>query len=434
MKKALQKFLTAVILLCIIVAIAACSDAGKSLSTSSSEAGIEYTSQEESNGNALKVSELKSLAATEKITVTDSKKISEEDCIKLAKQYYPDVCAILSEFYGSPKFLKMTNNGPIAAGEVHYSQVKLAPNNKIISSIAFENDAAKLREVVDEYFTDNLIETAFNLEYPCPIYEEDGILYRTVFEEGDGYHGCDFESGRIISNENGCVRFGFPIYSIDFDSNEVSKDFWIFGYFDFVYEDSNWKINDLRIASEQYSYDDFPGGNADIRMDDFFEIADEYEQNGIAVELKDDRNVAVTIDGKRFIAELTSRASSIKKVERIGGNLFVSFNCIFDEAETVVFSENENEVIAQFVSSGYCTNAGGNWYYIKLDRENRLCDIYDWNGNAVCGFVTVRQPDAVYKSLPEIAPIADFYLTEDGFSIIYNETAYRQIESNSESE
>lgn len=431
MKKTLKKCLSVTLLLCLSAIFASCSSVGEdaSLLFDISEASFESSELKES-GITLKIRELKSLALSVEIDATESESLSEEDCVELAKKYYPDVRSILSEFYGNPKFLKRVGKGPYPAGEVFYSRVELSPSDKMVSSIVFENDAAKLRELLNEYFTDDLIEKAFSLEYPCPIYEKDGVLYRTIFEEGNGYHACDLEAGRIISKENGFVRFGFPIYSIDFESNEISdKDFWVFGYFDFVYEDSAWKINDLRLSGEQYSYNDFPVGCADIRMDGFFEIGDEYNQNGVAVELKDDANATVAFDDKTLNLKLTNRASSIKKAENVGGNIFVSFNCIFDESETVVISESDGKVIAQFVSNGYCTAQNGDWYYIKLDRKTRACDVYDRNNNAVCEICAIRQPDAVYKSLPEIASIASFSLEADGFSIIYNETPYKQIDS-----
>ena len=355
---------------------------------------------------------------------TTAETLSEEDCIALAYDMYDDVLSIAKEFYGFPDYLVGVPGSEQIIDGVAYYQIRCRTDGKITSSIEFQNDADMLRNLVDFYFTDQLISSAFSLEYPCAIFAEDGVLYGTSHEPNTANTGCDISAGRIISRDNGIVRFGFPIFNIDYNTNKPDEDFWIFGYMDFVYEDEKWKINDFRLSREHYSHSDFPGGLAEIRMDDFFTLDDNKEIEGVEINLDGEKNVSIEFSGKSITAELTKRASKINGIEKAGGNIFVSFLGAFGELETLVVSEADATISTRFVSNGFCTTENGDWYYLTVDRENRLCDILDKSGTPIHGFAAIKQELAQYRSLPEIAPIDDIELDEDGFTIIYDITGY----------
>lgn len=353
----------------------------------------------------------------------DAQSITEEECEALAYDIYDEVLAIAQEFYGCPEFL-WCQPGQYSLSETIYTEVcvNLAPSENAV--IIFENNSAFLENLVDEYFTDALIDLAFDLEYPCPIYEDEGILYRTEYEPGVGEKACDLSAGRILSRENGIVRYGFPIYHMDIETHELSvKPFWAFGYMDFVYEDEAWKVNDFRLSNVFYSYNEFPGGTAPIRMDEFFETTDSLESDNVVANLENGA-VSCIIGDKTVTAELNINSSKVRNIERVGGNVFVSFLGAFEEIETLVISEESGEIISQFVSNGYCTDDSGNWYYVVIDRENLRGDIYDKANNPLRNFMAVKQDTYEYRALPMIAPIDDISFDDGTFTITYDVTAY----------
>lgn len=409
-----------VLLLCVL--ITACSSGNPDKTTGNSD--VSGTSNDQEN-----ISEGVTLVPVNNSLVdyvpsaTSSQDLTEEDCEMLALDIYDEVLGIVKEFYGSPEFLKV-QPGSYPAGEIPYTEVYVNPNPRDEYPIVFENNADSIRAIVDDYFTDSLIDLAFSLEYPCPIYEEDGVLYRTSYETNVGEKGCDISAGRILSRENGIVRYGFPIYFIDNETYEPDTEFWTLGYMDFMFEDEKWKLNDFRLSNVFYSVTEFPGGDAPIRMDDFFETEDVLQSDNISAALENGKSVSCVVDGKTVTAELNITASKVRKIERAGGNVFVSFLGAFEETETLVIAEESGEIVSRFVSNGYCTDESGNWYYVVIDREEQKGDIFDKDGTAIRNFVAVKQDSAEYRAFLQIAPIEELTFDGETFTVSYDITAY----------
>ncbi len=349
--------------------------------------------------------------------------ITDEECEELAYDVYDEVFCIVKEFYGFPEYLRI-EPGEYPANEIPYTEVYVNPNPNDKYPVVFENNAESIKATVDKYFTDALIKLAFSLDKPCPIYEENGKLYRTEYETNTAYAGCDISAGRILFRENGIVRYGFPIYFLDYETHEPDTDFWTLGYMDFAYEDSAWKVDDLRLSSVHYSADNFPGGKADIRMDDFFETTDEAQFEGITASLKNGKEVFVTVSGHTVSEKLTVTASKVRKIEASNGNVFVSVLGAFGETETLVISEKEGTVISKFISNGYCITKNGDWFYTKINRETLKGEVFDKNNKAVSGYQLVKQDSGEHRALPEIAPIEKMEYNDGKIEITYDVTAY----------
>ena len=356
-------------------------------------------------------------------TSADAQSITEEECESLAYDIHDEVLAIAQEFYGFPMFLRRQPGKYSLAGDPIYTEVYVNPAPSEKAAVEFENNVEFLENIVDEYFTDALIDLAFSLEYPCPIYEENGVLYRTIYEEGSGVKYTDLSAGRILSREDGIVRYGFPIYSADVETCVTKKDFWVLGYMDFVYEDEAWKVNDFRLSGVAYSYNYFPGGTAPIRMDDFFETTDGLESENVTVNL-DSGTVSCVVGDKTVTAELNINSSKVRNIERIGGNVFISFLGALNETETLVISEEGGAILSQFISNGYCADENGNWYYVVIDCEKLRGDIFDKEDKPLRNFIAVKQDTYEYRALPMIAPIDEISFDGEIFTITYDVTAY----------
>lgn len=362
----------------------------------------------------------------------NAEKLTEEECEKLAYDMYADVLSIAKEFYGFPDYLFST------PGKMHksfesldpsksgYFEVRYFDNESASSTIKFKPDVKMLNEVLNNYFTDDLINLAFSLKYPCPILVDNGVMYRAEYEPPTAETVCDISAGRVISRDKGVVRYGFPIYYIDYDTEEIDESFWFLGYMDFVYEDEQWKINDFRLSREAYNEDLFPGSLVDIRMDDFFDIDDSATLDNIKVELKGDKNVTVSVDGKKADFKLEKKASKIEKIEQSNDNIFVSFLGIANEMETLVVSKTDLKLNASFVANAYCVNENGDWFYLIINRDTKTCDIYDKADSAIYGVSVIRQPKTKEFGLPEIAPIDELKYEDGKFSVVYDLTGYLQ--------
>ena len=362
-----------------------------------------------------------------------AEEITEAECEALAYYMYADVLSIAKEFYGFPSYLfgtpgtKHETYVGIDQFNSSYREVRVQKRENVGSTIEFEADAEKLRELLNTYFSEELIELAFNLKHPCPIIEDDGVLYRMTHEPVTATTACDIAAGRIISRENGVVRYGFPIYFIDTDSDNTDDKLWIFGYMDFVYENNKWKVNDFRLSREAYDETYFPASKADVRMDDFFAIDDSMSKDGIEVLLDGEKKVTVKVDGKVIETELAKKSSKIRSIEKAGGSIFVSFLGTFGESETLVIRESDHQIAASFISDAYCITENGDWYYLTLNRENRTCDIFDKDGKSVYGIGAIIQNNTDEFGLHEIAPVEELKYEDGKFSVVYDLKGYPQV-------
>ena len=348
--------------------------------------------------------------------------ITEDECELLALDVYADVMSILSEFYGFPEYLGFDAE-PHSDEELPYGKVVILSRDKRNSSIAFENDADKLRDILDDYFTDDFEELAFSLKSPCPIYEEDGVLYRTITDTGNGMRGVDLGAGRIISRENGVVRYAFPIYFLEFDTNEPEEDYKRIGYMDFAYEDGKWKLDDCRVTDTTISVLHYPGGKDIIEKDVLENLQDDLTTDGITVSLNKNDEAEIAFNGKTANLEIKNATNKIRKIEKANGNIFVSFLGVFGKLETVVVSESSLETVAVFVSDGYEITENG-WNYVVVDRANQEYLIKDNNGNLLGKCEAVKQEAADYFSLPRIASVYSFTVTDEKCEIVYDTIVY----------
>ncbi len=357
-------------------------------------------------------------------SAVNAESITEEECRLLAMDMYREVLAIAEEFYGVPCSLLRPSGVPYPAGEIVYSEVNFFEDENKDSPIEFKNDPDHLRSVVEKYFTDRLVESAFNLEYPCPIYEENGVLYRTGYETGSGQQGLDIAAGRILSRENGIVRYIFPIYHLDFETNDPDNDFWFIGYMDFAFEGGQWKVDDFRFSGIKYSREHFPGGNAvEIRMDDYFDEGTTETFGEISVSVSGGKNAVCSFGEKSINIALGCNSSNIESIEKIDGNIFISFLGVFGENEVVVISESEGSIISQFSAQTYTVTEDG-WYYVNIDRANKACIIYNENNEALRECSAVVYEDAFLFTMPAIAPIEKIEVTEEEILLTYNDICY----------
>ncbi len=357
--------------------------------------------------------------------------ITDEECEFLTLSLYDDVISIAREFYGFPQYLHNSAGEQIVGGkdwqgnDITYTEVYYYPNENITSSIVFENDIEMLEDVVDEYFSESLKNSAFSLAFPCPIYYEDGKLYRTTYEPGFGESCCDIAAGRIVSRDNGIVKYAFPIYDVNIVSDTPYTDTWSMGYIDYVYENGKWLINDFRFGTEIYAQYEFPGGQWDVfKMSDYFDITLACEFENILVGLNNG-NVTVSFDEKTVITELSGNICEIAGIEKAGGNMFISFNGALGEMETIVISQENGEIVSKFVSNGYCLSETGDWYYTVIDYEERGIDVCDKTGTAIRGVAAIVYENAFELNLPLIPPVDDVAIKEDGtFVITYDISVY----------
>lgn len=361
----------------------------------------------------------------------DASEITDEEAYILASDLYYELHDIAAEFYGYPLslFYEMPEGGISASQLPYHSKVIEDSGAKNVSDIVFKNDVNQINSVLEKYLSKDLIKLAFNLEEPCPIYLKDGELYRTCYDPPTSNSAADLRAGKIVSRENGIVYFAYPVYSIHYDTNvpNIYADSYDnlfavnFAYIAFVYENGSWKANDFRFLGSVYASYVFPGGKPIISAEEFFGEKLEESKDGVDVTLTDGQNVEIVVGGKTHATELKAKSAKIKDIAKSGDNIFVTFTGVLGNDETVVISESKNEIISQFLSQGFCTN-GDNWYYLKLDAENYLCDLLDKNGNAIYGFGVVRHSNPLIPiyTLYDIAEIDSLtQLTDGDFKVTF---------------
>ena len=235
--------------------------------------------------------------------------------------------------------------------------------------------------------------------------------------------GMDFAAGRIISREDGVVRYAFPMYYLDFETNEPKSQHTYMGYMDFAYEDGKWKVDDCYLSYTKYSYDYYPGGQSVIYAEVLDDLEDELVFDGISVLLSEDDKAVMEYDGKTIDLPIKNPTNKIRKIEKANGNIFISFLGVFEEIETVVVSESTLEIVGSFVSNGYCITEDG-WNYVVIERATQSYLIKDKNGELICDCAAVKQEYADDFCLPHIAPIKSVVKTDEGYEISYDTRAY----------
>lgn len=362
---------------------------------------------------------------------TNASEITDDEAFILASKLYFELVDIVKEFYGFPVSLGYeTPEGGISASEPYFAKVieTLAPKN--ISDIKFKNNVDQINSVLEKYLSKDFIALAFNLEEPCPIYLKDGELYRTIYEPLTMHVAADLKAGRILSREKGIVRYAYPVYFINYDTHVPEPNYRhvgdnvMYNYVDFVYENGIWKANDFRFCGPIYNSTHFPAGEAKITADDFFGAKQEADIEGVRVVLSEGIKAEITISGTTLSSELKNKSAKIKEIKKSGDNIFVTFTGVLGNDETIVISESKKEIISQFLSQGFCTK-DDEWYYLKLDSENFLCDLLDKNGTAIHGFAVVRYKSNMAEgySLYEIASIASVELIDNEFKVTFETIA-----------
>ena len=363
---------------------------------------------------------------------TNASEITDDEAFILASKLYFELVDIAKEFYGFPYYLnyEMPEGGISASQLPYHSKVIEISDPKNISDIKFKNDVNQINSVLEKYLSKDFIALAFNLEEPCPIYLKDGELYRTSYEPLTMHVAADLKAGRILSREKGIVRYAYPVYFINYDTHVPEPNYRhvgdnvLYNYVDFVYENGIWKANDFRFCGPIYNSTHFPAGKAKITADDFFGAKQEADIEGVRVVLSEGTKAEITISGTTLSSELKNKSAKIKEIKKSGDNIFVTFTGVLGNDETIVISESKKEIISQFLSQGFCTK-DDEWYYLKLDSENYLCDLLDKNGTAIHGFGVVRYKSNTAEgySLYEIASIASVELIDNEFKVTFETVA-----------
>ena len=208
---------------------------------------------------------------------------------------------------------------------------------------------------------------------------------------------------------------------MNYDTNApIYDEGSFFGYFDFIYENGAWKVNDFRLEPTAYSYLAFPCGKADITKEAFYGLGDKLESNGTTVTLNGGKNVVITHNGKNIDTQLKNDAAKIKAVIKNGNNIFISFVKAFDVTETVIYSTENESIITSFVSNGFCVADNGDWYYATIDYENYTCNMHNKDGEVIVASGVVRQEKTSNRALLKITPIDEIKINESGFEIYYD--------------
>jgi len=409
-----KRVLISFLLICILM-LASCTDQA----TQSTEEPSQSDNLFEQNA-VVQIEEKTSVVPA--VTSTSADIISDKECEVLASKMYNSILAIATEFYGLPIHLSYEEpKGGYSASETVYAKVIERVDLTHLSLLEFKNDEQQIRNILTKYLSEGLIESAFSLKAPCPIYSEDGVLFRTIYEPTTGNYACDISGGRIISRENSIVRYAFPIYYVNYDTNApIYDEGSFFGYFDFIYENGAWKVNDFRLEPTAYSYLAFPCGKADITKDAFYGLGDKLESNGTTVTLNGGKNVVITHNGKSIDTQLKNDAAKIKAVIKNGNNIFISFVKAFDVTETVIYSTENESIITSFVSNGFCVADNGDWYYATIDYENYTCNMHNKDGEVIVASGVVRQEKTTNRALLKITPIDEIKINESGFEIYYD--------------
>ena len=422
----MKKILAALIALTIMLSVCACTP---------NVSDVSDTEQPQESSEAAKplittLSTKTVLQSDKAVKITnDASKLTDEEAIELASSFYLPLVDIAGEFYGFPRSLFYESPGGIPADEQYHAKIVSGGKSKGLSGIIFEIDVEQINSVLETYLTKDLIALAFNLQQPCPIYVQGGELYRTTYEPNTSNVAIDINAGKIISRENGIVRFVYPVYYVNYDTNvpivydEIIEDYVVnFNYIDFVYENGRWKANDFRLIGSVYAGTPFPAGRASIAAEDYFEAKLETNKEGVAVVLNNSLNAEITVNGKTVSATLENRSGKIKEIKESGDNIFVTFTGVVGKDETIVISKTTGEKVSQFASHGFVAN-GNDWYYLKLDYENNLCDLLDKDGKAIHGFGVphYRKGEVGGYSLHTIAPIDNVTFDNSEFKVTFEE-------------